>query len=146
MVLKMITKKVITQVRCMDGRITEAINNHNRSFYEKTHGNDFIIDEISTAGAVKMITEKGFNRSILKSLQISIEGRLSREVNLYIHSNCGYYSIKDEDLEKKTQVDDARQAAIIILKKFKRYKLTINIWWVNLLNKDGTEVVIQKVI
>jgi hypothetical protein len=133
--------KVVAQVRCMDGSLSETINDHAYSLYGMC-GEHLIIDEISTAGAVKMITEKGFNRALLKSLQISIEGRGAREVDLYIHYGCKYYETKDSMDE---QIADARAARKIILKKFKRCKITVNIWWITLFNKREGLVAIQKI-
>jgi hypothetical protein len=140
MVPKM-TPEVIARVRCMDGRISEAINDHTNSLYGIC-GENIIIDEISTVGAVKMITEKSFNRALLKSLQISIEGRGARKVDLYIHSDCKYYATKDSMFE---QIADAQAARKIILKKFKRCKVTVNIWWIGLLNKKEGLMVVQKI-
>ncbi|MCK9445418.1 hypothetical protein M0Q50_00825 [bacterium] len=135
------TPKVVARVRCMDGKISEVVNDHASSLYGMC-GEDLVIDEISTAGAVKMITEKGFNRALLKSLQISIEGRGAREIDLYIHYGCKYYATKDSMNE---QIADAKAARKIILKKFKRYKLTVNIWWVALLDKKEGLIAIQKI-
>lgn len=134
------TPKVVAQVRCMDGKISEVINDHVWSLYGA--GENILVDVISTAGAVKMITEKAFNRALLKSLQISIEGRGAREIDLYIHYGCKYYTTKDSMNE---QIADARAARKIILKKFKRYKITVNIWWIALLDKKEGLTVIQKI-
>jgi hypothetical protein len=116
----------------------KKIEKNNDSLYQEKE--NLVIDEISTAGAVKMLTEKGWSQALLKSLQISVETRGAREINLYIHEDCKYYAIKDKLLEKTTQINDARIARQIILKKFKRYKIVVNIWWID--KEKGVTVVI----
>ncbi len=117
--------ETITVAICMDRRANKPVSED----IKKEYGN-VEVDYQSLAGIIDMIA--GRNKKVLKSLKISVMHHGSRDIILYIHEDCGYYSIKNPIREKKVQTKKAKKARKVLtsLKELKKAGVRIRIRWV----------------
>jgi carbonic anhydrase len=134
-------KKISTVVKCIDYRQDGFFKN-----WLKNNGWENS-DIISVAGSVKdLVGEKEEIRNwLLSMIKISHDGHGSREIILTSHSTCGAYNIKDEEEEKKIQLEDLEKAKKIIKESFPDMK--VNKFWLKLIgdHEETTDIIFDPI-
>lgn len=130
-------KKTATVIKCIDLR-------QNGFFKDWLKDNGLEdSDIISVAGSVKEMVgdKKEVSEWMLSMIKLSHDVHGSREVILTTHSNCGAYAIKDEEEEKKVQLEDLEKAKKLIEERLP--DMMVRKFWLKLVgNHDETTDII----
>ena len=86
-----------TAINCMDGRIQESVSN-----YIKKNNNVLFVDMITSAGPVKILSNKKLDNleSIISCIDISLKKHKSKGIAIVAHYDCAGNPISDEEQKK----------------------------------------------
>ncbi|MDD4531528.1 MAG: hypothetical protein PHH21_02355 [Candidatus Pacebacteria bacterium] len=133
--------RAFTVIKCIDLR-------QNGFFKDWLKENDWQdSDIISVAGSVKELAngKQDVKDWIMSMIKISHDLHDSRKVILTSHSTCGAYAIKDEEEEKKAQLEDMAKAEAMIKEKLP--DMEVKKYWLKMIgtHEKTEEIIFNKI-
>ena len=86
-----------TAINCMDGRIQESV-----ASYIKNNNNVLFVDMITSAGPVKLLSNKKTDnlKYIISCIDISLKKHKSKGIAIVAHYDCAGNPVSDEEQKK----------------------------------------------